>query len=82
MTNHSFTWIEDACGGLDISAPQHSENLLPYEPYHSPNDVPVSLQHMLRRAYDSGLTVPQLATIYELPETWLELFCRPCEGES
>lgn len=50
--------------------------------YSAPNDVPVPLRAMLRQAYESGLTTKQLATIYEMPESWLQLFVWDAKGRS
>lgn len=48
--------------------------------YACPNDVPVPLRHALKTAYDSGLTIKNIALVYELPEDWLTLLVKPPEG--
>lgn len=50
--------------------------------YHTINDVPIPLQHALKTAYDSGLTIKNIATVYDLPEDWLTLFVKPHLGRA
>lgn len=50
--------------------------------YLTPNDVPVPLRHTLAHAHATGLTVHDLSLIFELPESWIELFVRPYEGHA
>lgn len=52
------------------------------ERYGCPNDVPVPLRHNLKYAHHTGLSVQNLAKIYELPVEWVELFVRDIAGNA
>jgi hypothetical protein len=69
------TWI-------DGHESQPARELAPIAPYKIPDDVPVPLRHTLKQAYESGLTVENLALVFELPAAWVELFVRDAEGKA
>lgn len=51
-------------------------------PYANPQDVPLPVREMIKRAHDSGLKIKQLTQIYSLPSEWIMIFVAPNKGSA